>query len=303
MRTRLLSLIFLIPVLLLAACGDDDSDSGGGGGGGDGDEAAITKVLQDGLTSSDPKVVCGGSLSTDLISRIYGDEAKCETVEKKDAADNDQAEKVDVSGVEVDGDTAKATVALTGGTNDGARGDIDLAKQGDDWRVKELSAGFLRSQLETGLKNDSTDLPKEVADCLGKKLLDLDDAELQKVAYGAIGETDEAQQQLEGYATECATQAGGDAGGSDDSGGSGSGGGDENVGFIRKKFEEGVAGSLEKQGASEKEIQCVKEELRKRISDDDLSKAIGQSNGGKDIPESVNKAATQAILECGAVGS
>ena len=284
MSSRPLALLLALPALLLAACGDDEG--GGSGGSSADDEKAITKVLQDGLTTKDVNVACEGTLSEDFLTRVYGSADKCRTIESKDLKDEQPPESVDVSQIEVDGKAGTATVKLTGGDDDGATGPIDVVKQGEDWRVKDLSAEFLRSQLKASLAKDD-EFDEATRKCLGDKLLGLDDAELRKVAYGTIGEQPAAQQQLVELVGECDASAGGE------------GGGDSDVGFVRRKFEEGIASSLKAKGASEKAIECVKQELRKSISDEELDKLVGA--GGKDVPPAIEKAATQAILECDAV--
>jgi hypothetical protein len=271
MHIRLLAILLTLSALLLAACGDDDGGSGGGGK----EDDAITKVLQDGLTSKDPKVVCGGSLSTDFMQRVYGGEDKCVSVETENLKeDDDQADSVDVSDIEVDGEKATATVAIKGGSNDGSKGPIDLVKQGESWRVNDLSVELLRSQLETAVTEDE-ELSKETLDCVKEKLLDLDDAELKKVAYGAIGEQPAAQQQFVELVTTC------------------------DPGLVRRQIEDSVADSLEKQGASEKQIDCVKKELRERISDEELNKAAGE--GGN--TDALQQGAAKAVAACGVSGS
>jgi hypothetical protein len=262
----------MLPALLLAACGDDE---GGSGGGGSADEKAITKVLQDGLTSKDPKVTCSGSLSTDFMQRVYGGEDKCVSVETENAKEDKPAESVEVSDIEVNGDKATATVEIKGGDNDGSKGPIDLVKQGEDWRVNDLSVEFLRSQLETAVAGGDEDLSEDTLNCVKDKLKGLDDAELKKVAYGAIGEQQAAQQQFVELVTTC------------------------DPSLIRDQIEAGITDSLKQQGASEKQIECVKDELKKRISDEQLNQAAQE--GGD--TSALQKSAAEAAVECGVGGS
>ncbi len=267
----------------VSACG------GGGGGGSANDQADITKVLSTGMTSKDATVVCDGTLSAAMIKRLYGSAANCHKVEAKNAADGNQARSVKVSNVQVDGKQATAFVVLAGGDQDGARGAISLQNEaGSGWRVSDLSVAFLRSEFEAGMRN-SNDLAAELKQCLGRKVLALDDAAFTKLAYGSIGETSASQRQLTSYLGDC---AGSSSGGSSKTTTAGK--------VLRDKFEEGIAESLKKGGAGAKAIGCVKRELRTRLSDDQIATIV--SAGGKDASGKVTAGVAAAMAACGATG-
>jgi hypothetical protein len=271
----------LLVGVLLASCGSDDE-----GGGGD-DSKQITDVLTTALTSKDPAVVCEGSLTPSFMQRTYGDAARCRTVETKDLKTSERATSVDVSGVKADGERATATVALKGGDQDGSKGEITLAKVEDDWRVDDLSTALLRSQFAAGVRNDR-EIDSGVKSCLADEVKAMDEAEFRDLAYGSIGERKETEQKFTELFTTCATKTtdGGDASGSPS--------------FLRQKFEEGVADSLKRDGATDEQVACVKREMRKRITDEQIVEAVGK---GKDKPAPEITAATAAALgACGATG-
>jgi hypothetical protein len=74
------------------------------------------------------------------------------------------------------------------------------------------------------------------------------------------------------------------------------GGSSERISFLRKKFEEGIVESLRGSGASEKGIECVKRELRRRISDERIAELVGR---GDNVPRDVTREATAALAACG----
>jgi hypothetical protein len=272
MRRRPAALaLCLAAVLAAGACG----------GGGDEDE--ITGVLETGFTTTDAKVRCEQSLSAGLVERIYGDTAACRKIEGEDAKNDARATSVDVSDIEIDGDRATATIKLDGGLRSGATGPIALTSSGGDWRIDDLGVAFLRSQLQAAMKHDN-ELDERIRTCLGEKMLELPDREFRALAYGTIGEQPDAQQRLVGMLGECeAAQGGG-----------------ENVSLMREKFEEGIARSLRKNGASADEIACVNRRLRELIDDEELSRLVGQA--ADEVPRQVTAAAARAIETCEASG-
>ena len=266
--------------LLIAACGGDD------GGGGDA-EKEITDMLTAGLTSRDVAVICEGSLSPDLIKRIYGDTPKCHTAEKEDLEDSKRAKSVSVSGVKVDGDKATATIALKGGDQDGATGALTLVEAEPGWRVNDFSTALLRSEFEASMKTD-TEVPAGLKDCIGKEVLGLGDSELRELAYGAMGNQPAADKQLTALVTECASESAPAAGGDPDA----------KPSVLRQQFEKGIAESLDGDGVRAEAIECVKRELRSRITDKQIAEAVGA--GRENLPEDVTAATAAAMGECDA---
>ncbi len=78
----------MAPALALTACGH-------------GEERAIGGVLVAGLTSQNPRIVCEGSLTPALLTRIYGGVGDCHRVEGERGEQISQALSVDVCGVRV----------------------------------------------------------------------------------------------------------------------------------------------------------------------------------------------------------
>lgn len=175
-RAFLLSAFVLIAAgPALAACGDGDQDR-------------ITRLLTDGLTSRDPRVVCEGSLSPALLVRIYGSTEDCHKTEGQPAEQVSQAQSVEVRDVRVSGDRATAEVVIHGGNHDGARGTLTLRHKQAGWRVSDLSVPLLRSQFDAGLRRMQS-IDGSMKSCVIKKMRALPDVEFKKLAYGADAAT------------------------------------------------------------------------------------------------------------------
>lgn len=258
-------------------------------GGGRDDERQVADVLRAGLTSKDPEVVCEGSLSGDLLRRVYGGAARCHRIEGKDAQQGNQARSAQVTDVKVDGERATAVVHLRGGDQDGARGALSLVAQDGDWRISDLSPALLRSQFEAGMRTDR-ELGAEIKRCIGERVLALGDAELRELAYGSIGERVAAQRRLVTMFGNC--QA------SSPNGGGGAGDGTASV--LRHQFEQGIAQSLRRDGAGAEAIACVNRRLRERIGDQRLVELIGAA--GKEVPPDIAAATAGAMAACRAIG-
>ncbi len=271
-----LPLALLVGGALLSGCGGADSD-----------QQQIQDLLVHGFTTDEPAQECEGALSTGLLNKTYGSAARCRTVEKK--AEQGKPKAVQVSAVKVDGDTATAFVALKGGNQDGTRGAIELVRQGEDWRIDAFSAALLRSTFEATMKAER-DLPTAVRACLADGIRNLADDELLDFAYATIGQRPKGQKLLRTMLASCQSRVSGEQRG-------GNGSSDAGSSLLREKFEEGVVKSLQGSGASQKDITCVKLELRKRISDEKIVELVGK--GGDQAPPDLTQAVAGALAACG----
>jgi len=262
----------------------------GCGGGGASDQQQIEDLLVQGYTTTKPAQKCEEALSAALLKRVYGTAARCRTVEK--SPDKSRPATVEVSAVKVTGDAGTAFVELKGGDQDGARGSVDLVRQGDDWRIEGFSAPLLRSTFDASMKNDRT-IQADLKTCLAAGVGKLSDAQLVDFAYASMGERPEGAKQVQAILADCQVAASGAQSAKD-------GSSDGGTSFLRKKFEEGVVNSLKGSGTSQKAIDCVKRELRKRISDQQIVDLIGK--GGKSVPPEIATAAAGALAACGTSG-
>lgn len=270
--TRILAVAAAGALAFTTGCG---SDSGGGD-----DEKDIAAAAKTGFTTKDLKVKCEEIVSESFLREVYGDVAQCK---KAEAPDPDDAPPTDVttSDIKVDGDTATAKVVLKGGNSDGATGTLALRKEDGAWKVNDLGADLLRSTLETEIRNDDDPQFSDPAikSCAVEVFTKLGNEDLQRVAYAAIGEREGADEQIGKLIIPCLSK-GGEGG---------------ELSFLRKKFEEGIEESAKKDGTPQKVIDCVKAELRKSITDEeiaDLAREGGKSN------EAITQRAARAIQSC-----
>lgn len=281
MRRAIPSLIAVVLVLGLAACGGSSSDDS---------SEQITDVITTGLTTNAPDVTCKKTFSGSWVSQVYGSVTKCVAAETNDAKTNKPATGASVTSIKVDGDGATAFIEVQGGDADGARGAVTLAKESGGWRISDLSPAFLRSQLRAELTNDRS-LPTALKNCVQDQVDDLDDTALHTLALGAIGDQPKAQADLQAIITKCAAQ--------ESSASSGSGTSSATASVLRKQFEQGVTESLKKDGISQTAIACVKRELRSAITDEQIVSLIGKSS--KQVPQSITKSTAAALAACDAV--
>jgi hypothetical protein len=269
--TRACTVLALAACLALAGCG--------GGGDGNEDEQRIADVLTAGLTSEDPQVVCAGTLSAGFVRRVYGGEARCRTVERRSARGGDPADEVDVSETDVEGDRATAVVALRGGDRDGVGGAVGLVRQADDWRLDDLSPDFVRSLVEARLRADRT-LRARARACAARRVLALDDVAVRELGLGAIGGRAQARRRLAAIAGDCRERA--------------------TAAVLRRRLEGRIAASLRADGVAAGTIACVRRELRRALSDEEIIELAGRR--GERIPSKVEAVTSFALSICSAGG-
>jgi hypothetical protein len=156
-------------------CGGDDGNE---------DEDQITGAIETAATSSEP------SVCTELQTQRFNEQNTGETGNAalqscRDSAGEDQAESVDVSNIEIDGDNATADVAVTGSFLDGSTIDVALVKENAQWKLDEL-AGFVEfdreayeAAFEEEVRSDE-EIPPRAADCIVEGFKGFSDEEAQE---------------------------------------------------------------------------------------------------------------------------
>ena len=179
-RLKLLALLLAALALPvgLAACGDDD-DGGGG------DEEAVTEAIQTASTSTDP-ADCTNLLTANFLEQVGQTVEECEA----DAADDsDDPDSVEVSEVIVDGDTATADAAFSGGDIDGSTIAMTLVNEDDQWKIDsfdevvEFNADSVRAGILEQIAADPDLTPEQVA-CVQGAIEGAADDELEPILLG-----------------------------------------------------------------------------------------------------------------------
>ena len=174
-----LTLIVAAP-LVLGACGSSDD-------GGSDDEDQITEVITTSVTSTDP------ADCTKLETQQFLEQSNFSTGEEAvkdceaDASDTtNDPDSVEVSDIEVDGDTATANVTVSGGPLDGSTLSVELVKSGDQWQLDKLTdiptlnaEGFKQAFVEQ-LPNESS-IPPQIADCITSRVNQATEEQLKQV--------------------------------------------------------------------------------------------------------------------------
>jgi hypothetical protein len=161
-RRLVLPCLLIVSALALAACGSS----------GNSDENQIEEAIETSATTTDPADCTKVSTRRfmEQTAQSEGSEAvkKCE----KEASEDNGAESVAVSSVEVDGSKATAEAAVSGGGFDGQTVEIALVKEGDQWKLDEI-AGFTKfneakviETLEREFAKPSSKVSKSLAACI-----------------------------------------------------------------------------------------------------------------------------------------
>jgi hypothetical protein len=174
-RCLAFSCLLIVSALALAACGSSNND-----------ESQIEEAIKISATSTKPASCKEVSTQQfmEQTTRSKGSEAvkACE----KEASEGAGAKSVTVSNVEVDGSKATADSTLTGGSFDGQKVEVALEKDGDQWKLDELT-GFVKfdeekviSTLESSFAEPSSGVSKKQAACIVKSFEGAPQAEFEE---------------------------------------------------------------------------------------------------------------------------
>ena len=183
---RLLAcLAALIAALAIAACGDDES------GGGSSDEDEIEAVIEDSVGTDDPDT-CTEAATLAFLEQTElakGQDAIDSCIEStQDPTDN--PDSVEVSAVEVNGNTATANVAYEGGSFDGQSLAVSLVDR-DGWKLDRIvdlidfSPERFGEQLAA---SPPEELPPDRAECVGEQFATADADQLEAAILSGDGQ-------------------------------------------------------------------------------------------------------------------
>lgn len=199
MRKRLLLLpcILILSALTFAACGS----SGG-------DEGEIEEAIEVSATTTDP-ADCK-KLNTQQFMEQTTQESGDAAVEEceEEAKEDEGAESVSVSKVEVDGSDATAVAALSGGHLDGQALKLALVKDGDQWKLDEVveftkfNQAKLIGVLEEGLSEPGSEVDAKFGNCIIDAFKQGSQAEVEELVFG------KSPQALEEVFEACSSRSG-----------------------------------------------------------------------------------------------
>jgi hypothetical protein len=193
-RYLLLPCLLIISALALAACGSSGSN----------DEGEIEEAIETSATSPDP-ANCK-KLSTQAFMEQSTSASGKEAVEQceEDAGEpENNAESVEVTKVEVEGEEATADAAFTGGSFDGQTVEVALVKEGDQWKLNEIE-GFAKldktalvEALETQFEAGESELSEETTACILEGFEESSQPEIEELLLSGSSEP------IEELAKEC----------------------------------------------------------------------------------------------------
>jgi hypothetical protein len=180
----LLPFVLLIAALALSACGGGGSSSSGGG-----EEAAIEEAIEKSATTTDP------SKCTEFQTQAFNEQEKAskgaeatEQCEESAEEGEEVAESVDVSEIEIEGETATAGAEVNGSALNGQGIELELVEEEGQWKLNKF-LGFanydgaaLGEALETELGKQEG-VSASLAKCVSEGVAEFSQEEAEAVAF------------------------------------------------------------------------------------------------------------------------
>jgi hypothetical protein len=174
MRKKLLlaasvAALALLSPLALAACGGGDDN-----GGSSADEDQITQAITAAATSGDPSA-CTKYQTQNFVEQTNSGTGQAAIKSCEQDANQSVADKVDVSDINVNGNSATAKGAVTGSIFDGQTLDIGLVKEGSQWKLDKFNGfeDFDKDKMIASFKEQLTkdqSVPAAAADCVAQQM-------------------------------------------------------------------------------------------------------------------------------------
>jgi len=183
-RPLLLLVLPVLAALALSACGGGGSSTSGGD-----EEGAIVAAIEKSATTSDP------SKCTEFQTQAFNEQEKAtsgkeatEVCEEEAEQQESPAKSVDVSEVNIDGETATAEAAIGGSALDGQTVELELVKEDGDWKLNQFLqfTKFNAKRLAKSFEKEalaSEELPKDLATCISAGIGKLEQKEAEAVAF------------------------------------------------------------------------------------------------------------------------
>jgi ABC-type glycerol-3-phosphate transport system substrate-binding protein len=128
-RLLLLPCLVVISSLAFAACGSS---------GGSDETSKVEETIETAATTTDP-AECSKTQTQSFMEQTNNESGKNALKRCEEEAENEEgAESVKVSNVEVNGSSATAEAGLSGGNLDGQTLEVALVKEGDRWKLNEV---------------------------------------------------------------------------------------------------------------------------------------------------------------------
>lgn len=159
-RLLLLPCLLLLSALALAACGSSNDEEG-----------EVEAAIETSATTTDP-ADCKKVNTQRFMEQVTRESGEAAVEECEQEAKNDEgSDSAGVSSVEIDGSSATAEAALSGGNLDGQTLEVELIKDGDGWKMDEVveftdfDQDKLVAALEEQFEENSDEIDAELAAC------------------------------------------------------------------------------------------------------------------------------------------
>ncbi len=160
-RRFALALLLAFSALAVVACGSGNSD-----------ESQIEEAIETSATSTDPADCTKLETQQFMEQTTQSEGSKAVKECEKQATEEKGSEAATASNVEVEGSKATADAAISGGSFDGQTVEVALVKEGDQWKLDELTgfAKFDKAKLieafEKTFAEPSNGVSESLASCM-----------------------------------------------------------------------------------------------------------------------------------------
>jgi hypothetical protein len=159
-RLLLLPCLLILSALALAACGSSGDEEG-----------EVEAAIETSATTTDP-ADCKRVNTQQFMEQVTRESGKAAVEECEKEAKNDEgSDSVSVSNLEIDGSSAGAEATLSGGNLDGQTLEVELVKDGDEWKMSEVvefadfDQAALVEALEGQFEESSDEIDSDLAAC------------------------------------------------------------------------------------------------------------------------------------------
>jgi hypothetical protein len=183
-RCFALACLLVFSALSLVACGSSGS----------GEDGQIEEAIETSATTTDP-ADCTKLNTQQFMEQTTQESGKAAVAKCEEEAEAEEgAESVSVSSVEVDGSSATAEAALTGGALNGQALEVELVKSGEQWQLNEVVkfTEFDRAKLvefvEEEFAPSANGLSPKLAGCFVEAFQEGSQAEIEELLWSGSGE-------------------------------------------------------------------------------------------------------------------
>jgi hypothetical protein len=178
-RPLLLPCLMLVFAFALSACGS----------GGSSDEGQIEEAIERSAANEDPANCT--KLQTQTFTEQTQQESGKAAVQscEEEAEESEGAESAMAANVAVDGSTATAEATLKGGSLDGQTLEVELVKDGDQWKLNEvvkftkLDQAKLVETFEREFERSKNEVSPQLAACFAEAFAKASQAEIEEMLF------------------------------------------------------------------------------------------------------------------------